>query len=218
MARPTRWRSGPAVVAVAYLTLVGFAASASAAGGPPKAPGLLRVTDLPAGLRQTGDPATLATVSVPVLDKATCTETPEPVPNAASARSVQFGPTDASNLTTYITEFVATFTNAVAARTAFATRAATHAGRLRCKTVGFVPANAVGLRYDITYEAVPVNAVGEAAFAVRGTSADIGGDGVAVTFRSGRYLVILGFSGDIAPGTASKLTALSNTASRRLGR
>jgi len=188
----------------------------TAASAATKPPGYLRPQDIPGNFQQVALPTTYATFSGPVVDSATCTETPKSFDGVSGALNVYFSRVGATPPTTALYEFVVSYVNAKAAQASFRAQAASAAAGAKCGTVGFVPPGTTAAIDTQKITALKVAKAGTGTFAHTTMSSSATLPVTSVTFVRGPYVVTVGTPGVADAPTAKDLAKVVARADKRL--
>jgi hypothetical protein len=179
-----------------------------------KSPGLLRPSDLPGGLQQSGPPIAYANPAALLVSVPACTETSQVDTAALGGVEIAFARVGAPTGDVTLVEAVVSYPNAKTAASAFAQRLKDHAARVKCATVGFVrqgvPAGST------PYQGAKFPKIGGGSYLESSGTPGTVNTNTMVRFVSGPYIVALGTFGGTNPLTVAALKTIAPRALRRL--
>jgi len=213
VARTRVWRCTFAI-ALPFAAIVLGAAAAFAAT---PAPGLLRATDLGASFELVGTPtAATGPRTVLTVDPAACTETLQADPQTLGVTGERFARVGAPQSSAALVELVTSYTTTKSAAASFKQRAKSLKARIKCGTVGFVPAGATTPSGTTKYTTVRFPKVGRGSYLLVTGDPGTTTSGMSVTLVSGPYVVQLNAFGGGQPPSVKELKAIAKRAVARL--
>jgi hypothetical protein len=204
----TAWMVGGAVVI--GLSILGTVSAFAVT----KSPGLLRTSDLPGGLQQSGPPVAFAHPAVLLVSVPACTETSQVDPSALGGVEIAFARVGAPTGDVTLIEAVVSYPNARTAASAFTQRLKDHAARVKCVTVGFVRQGV--LAGSTRYQGAKFPKVGGGSYLESSGTPGTVNTNTVVRFVSGPYVVALGTFGGTNPLTVADFKTIAPRALRRL--
>jgi hypothetical protein len=202
------------ITAVVGTCLVIGAPLAHAGGSGGADLGTLQQSDVPDALELDGEPSVESVSQQVVVDGDACTQQVEPIDDLdqiAIARFNAAGTDDA-----LMSEAVASFPTAAAAKAAFKVRASGTKAAIKCKTVDVVQAGSDRPVNTLEYKKVAFPKIGNQTDAVTIGPVDSDMHSTAVTFRSGSTVVFLNLFGFEGEPTLKQLKAIARKAEKRL--
>jgi hypothetical protein len=206
-----------AVVVGLAVTLAGLVvAGVAAADAVTKAPGLLRLSDLPGSFQISGGPTTYVNPAVLRVDAQACTETIEVDPSALGGVQIAFARVGAPRGDLTLAERVVSFSNAKMATAAFVQRSKDHAARIKCGKLGFVQPGKTTVTGTTTYQGGKFPSVGGGSILESSGTPGTVNTNTSVTFVSGNYIVGLTTFGGTDPLSVKDFKLIAPRALKRL--